>query len=196
MAIIRIPDQNRTLREVAEITPYLASIQIDYERWEAKQPVTPDSPPEEILAAYAAEIQALKERGGYVTADVIEVTPATPNVENMLAKFNREHWHNEDEVRFIIHGRGLFHIHPSQGPLTAIEVEAGDMIRVPRGTRHWFDLCRDKTICAIRLFQDASGWTPHYTDTGVDRHYEPVCLGPSYLPSSSLVVPNTPGTRS
>jgi 1,2-dihydroxy-3-keto-5-methylthiopentene dioxygenase len=196
MAIIRIPDQNRTLREVTEITPYLASIQIDYEQWEAKQPVAPDAPPEEILAAYAAEIQALNERGGYVTADVIDVTPATPNLENMLAKFNREHWHNEDEVRFIIHGRGLFHIHPSQGPLTAVEVEAGDMIRVPRGTRHWFDLCGDKTIRAIRLFQDASGWTPHYTDTGVDRHYEPVCLGPSYLPSSSLVVPNTPGTDS
>ena len=184
MAIVRIPDQNRTLREVADIKVYLASIQIDYERWEAKQPIGHDAPPEEILGAYSAGIQALKERGGYVTADVIDVSPATPNLETMLAKFSREHWHDEDEVRFIIHGRGLFHIHPSKGPLTVIEVEAGDLIRVPRGTRHWFDLCGDRTIRAIRLFQDASGWTPHYTESGVDREYEPVCLGPSYLPSS------------
>jgi 1,2-dihydroxy-3-keto-5-methylthiopentene dioxygenase len=187
MAIVRIPDENRTLREVAEIRACLANIQIYYERWETKRPVAPDGPSEEILAAYSTEIRALKERGGYVTADVIDVSPATPNLETMLAKFNREHWHDEDEVRFIVHGRGLFHIHPSKGPLTAIEVEAGDLIRVPLGTRHWFDLCGDRTIRAIRLFQDASGWTPLYTESGVDRDYEPVCLGPSYLPSSPVL---------
>jgi 1,2-dihydroxy-3-keto-5-methylthiopentene dioxygenase len=195
MAIVRIPDENRTLREVAEIRACLANIQIDYERWETKRPVAPDGPPEEILAAYSTEIRALKERGGYVTADVIDVSPATPNLETMLAKFNREHWHDEDEVRFIVHGRGLFHIHPSKGPLTAIEVEAGDLIRVPLGTRHWFDLCGDRTIRAIRLFQDASGWTPHYSESGVDRDYEPVCLGPSYL-SSSPVLSDKSGFRS
>jgi 1,2-dihydroxy-3-keto-5-methylthiopentene dioxygenase len=195
MAIVRIPDENRTLHEVADITAYLASIQIDYERWEVEHPVAPDAPSEEILAAYDAEIKELKERGGYVTADVIDVSPATPNLATMLAKFNREHWHDEDEVRFMIHGRGLFHIHPRAGPLTAIEVEAGDLIRVPRGTWHWFDLCGDRRIRAIRLFQDTLGWTPHYTDSGVDRNYEPVCLGPSYLPSS-LVPPDMPVTRS
>jgi 1,2-dihydroxy-3-keto-5-methylthiopentene dioxygenase len=135
MAVVRIPDENRALHEVADIKSYLANIQIDYECWKA-EPVAPDAPPEEILAAYSEEIQALKECGGYVTADVIDVSPATPNLDAMLAKFNREHWHDEDEVRFIIHGRGLFHIHPSSGPFTAIEVEAGDLIRVPRGTRH------------------------------------------------------------
>ena len=72
----------------------------------------------------------------------------------MLAKFNREHWHDEDEVRFIIEGRGIFHIHSSEGGVTAIEVEAGDLIRVPRGTHHWFNLCSDRRIRAIRLFQD------------------------------------------
>ena len=59
----------------------------------------------------------------------------------MLAKFDREHWHDEDEVRFVIHGRGLFHIKPSQGPVVAIELQAGDMISVPKDTRHWFHLC-------------------------------------------------------
>jgi 1,2-dihydroxy-3-keto-5-methylthiopentene dioxygenase len=195
MAIVRIPDENRTLHEVADIKTYLATIQIDYERWEAKELVAADAPPEEILAAYSPEIKALKERGGYVTVDVIDVSPATPNLETMLAKFNREHWHDEDEVRFIIRGHGLFHIHPSQASLTAVEVEAGDLIRVPRGTRHWFDLCGDRTIRAIRLFQDASGWTPHYTESGVDRQYAPVCFGPLYLPLSP-VPPDKNGIRS
>ena len=58
------------------------------------------------------KVEALKARGGYQTADVIDVRPDTPNLEAMLAKFTREHWHDEDEVRFIIEGRGLFHVHP------------------------------------------------------------------------------------
>ena len=104
----------------------------------------------------------------------------------MLAKFSREHWHDEDEVRFIVRGRGIFHIHPREGSVFALEVEAGDLIRVPRGTWHWFDLCSDRRIRAIRLFQDPSGWTPHYTDSGADKGFEPACFGRSYVPTSGL----------
>jgi 1,2-dihydroxy-3-keto-5-methylthiopentene dioxygenase len=103
----------------------------------------------------------------------------------MLAKFNREHWHSEDEVRFIVAGRGLFHIHPKNGPVVAIEVEAGDLISIPRETWHWFDLCSDRRIRAIRLFQDTQGWTPYYTDSGVDQNFQPVCLGQTYFPLSA-----------
>ena len=183
MATLRIIDEDRTLRDRREVAQYLAGIGIDYERWEPSHPVGPDASTEEILSAYSSEIERLKGRGGYVAADVIDVKPHTPGLEAMLAKFNSEHWHDEDEVRFIIHGRGVFHIHPREGPVVAIEVEAGDLIRVPRGTWHWFDLCPDREIRAIRLFQDASGWTPHYTQSGVDRNYQPVCLGPAYFPS-------------
>lgn len=105
----------------------------------------------------------------------------------MLAKFNRKRWHDEDEVRFIIHGRGLFHIHPPTSSLVVIEVEAGDLIRVPRGTWHWFDLCGDRRFRAIRLFQNTSGWTPHDTDSEVDRNYEPVFLGPAYIHAQTVV---------
>ena len=187
MAVVRIPDENRTLRETADVTAHLASIGIDYERWEPKVSLAPGASPEEILAAYQEPIEILKRRGGYVTADVIDVTPETPNLDAMLAKFSREHWHDEDEIRFILEGRGLFHVHPRVGPLTAIEVEAGDLIRVPRGTWHWFDLCGERRIRAIRLFQDPAGWTPHYTDSGLDRSYQPVCMGSAYFPSHLAV---------
>jgi len=185
MAIVRIPGENKTLTDEAEIRRHLASISVGYERWEPAQGVADDAPPEEILAAYAAEIARLKSRGGYVTADVIDVGPQTAGLEEMLAKFRREHWHDEDEVRFIIRGRGLFHLHPPEGPLTSVEVEPGDLISVPRGTRHWFGLCPDRQIRAIRLFQDPAGWTPHYTDSGAEQDYQPVCLGPSYVPTQA-----------
>ena len=187
MATVRIPDEQRTLTDADEVTRYLATLGIDYERWPDAERVPPEAAAEEVLAAYAPEIEQLKARGGYVTADVIDVTAQTPNLEVMLDKFRTEHWHDEDEVRFIIEGRGLFHIHPKDGgPVFAIEVEAGDLIRVPRGTHHWFDLCSDRRIRAIRLFQDMSGWTPHYTNSGVDKGFQPVCFGPTYFPPPSL----------
>ncbi len=80
-----------------------------------EHPVAADATPDALLGAYAQEIDALKARGGYVTADVIDVKPDTPNLDVMLTKFSREHWHDEDEVRFIIEGRGLFHVHPDAG---------------------------------------------------------------------------------
>ncbi len=182
MAVVRIPKEDRVLREQDQVRDYLAGISIDYERWEPVAGVTADASSEEILRAYEDQISELKRRGGYVTADVIDVKPDTPGLDTMLAKFNIEHRHDEDEVRYSIAGRGLFHIHPADGPVAAIEVEAGDLIRVPKGTLHWFDLCGDRRIRAIRLFQDITGWTPHYTNSGVDRGYEPVCLGPRYIP--------------
>jgi len=185
MAIVRIPDENRTFRDAGEVTEYLARIGIEYARWESAHSIEPGAAPEEILAAYAPETEELKRRGGYVTADVIDVSPETPHLEVMLAKFNREHWHDEDEVRFIIQGRGVFHIHPREGAVVAIEVEAGDLIRVPRGTWHWFDLCETREIRAIRLFQDPAGWAPNYTESGVDAGFEPMCFGASYFPSQS-----------
>lgn len=182
MAVLRIPDEQRSIREQSEVRDYLAGIGIEYERWEAPAELTEGASAEQVLSSYGRQIEELKRRGGYVTADVIDVNPNTPGLDTMLAKFNIEHRHDEDEVRYIIAGSGLFHIHPPQRPVVAIEVEAGDLIRVPRGTLHWFDLCGDRRIRAIRLFQDKSGWTPHYTGSGVDRNYEPVCWGPRYIP--------------
>jgi 1,2-dihydroxy-3-keto-5-methylthiopentene dioxygenase len=184
MAMLRIPEEDRTIDDPAAIAAFLAARGIDFERWTpgGDAPASSEASADMILAAYGGKIDELKARGGYVTADVIDVTPQTPNLEAMLAKFSREHWHDEDEVRFIIRGSGLFHIHPRGGKVFALEVEAGDLIRVPRGTWHWFDLCADRQIRAIRLFQDPSGWTPRYTESGIDARFEPVCFGPTHLP--------------
>lgn len=181
MAIVSIPDEQREIKDRQAVQEYLAGLGIDYAVWRPAQTVAAGAAAEEILAAYAGEIEQLKAQGGYVTADVIDVHPQTPGLEAMLTKFRSEHWHDEDEVRFIIEGRGLFHIHPQGSPVIAIEVEAGDLIRVPRGTLHWFNLCGEQRIRAIRLFQDPAGWAPNYTDSGTDARYQPLCMGTSYF---------------
>jgi len=178
MAVLRYPNENRTIEGEAEIGSALGGLGIDYERWSLDR-VPPDSSAEAVLAAYADEIDEMKRRGGYVTADVIDVNPQTPNLEAMLARFDKEHTHDEDEVRFILAGRGIFFLHIG-GRVASVEVGPGDMLRVPRGTTHWFTLCEDRRIRAIRWFQNAAGWTPHYTESDVDKGYQPLCFGPAY----------------
>ncbi len=179
MAILRFPDQDRTVENETEIRAELAPAGIDYERWSLDR-VPADSSADLVLDAYRAEIDEMKRRGGYVTADVIDVNPETPNLDAMLARFDKEHTHSEDEVRFILAGRGIFFLALEEG-VAAVEVHPGDMLRVQKGTRHWFTLCADKRIRAIRWFQATEGWTPFYTESGRDKGYQPLCFGPAYL---------------
>src|SRR3974390_2838684 len=191
MAVLRFPthrrhgsvagdsEEHRAIKGVDEIRDALAALGIDYERWTLDR-VSADASADEVLAAYADEVGEMKRRGGYVTADVIDVNLETPNLEAMLSRFDKEHTHSEDEVRFILAGRGIFFLALHNG-VASVEVGPGDMLRGPRGARHWFSLCEDRRIRAIRWFQDTSGWTPHYTDSGVDKGYQPLCFGPAYL---------------
>ncbi len=179
MAVLRIPSEDRVIQAEAEVLSTLAGLGIDYERWDLSR-VSADASAESVLAAFAPEIDDMKQRGGYTTADIIDVNPQTPGLDTMLARFDKEHTHSEDEVRFILAGRGIFFLHLA-GKVVSVEVGPGDLLRVPRGTTHWFTLCEDRRIRAVRWFQDTTGWTPHYTESGVDRDFQPLCFGPAYL---------------
>ncbi len=183
MATLRIPSEDRVIQSESDVRSTLAGLGIDYERWDLSR-VPADASAESVLSAFAAEIDEMKRRGGYTTADIIDVNPETPGLDAMLARFDKEHTHSEDEVRFILAGRGIFFLN-LKGPLgdmvVSVEVGPGDLLRVPRGTTHWFTLCEERRIRAVRWFQDTTGWTPHYTESGIDRDYQPLCFGPEYL---------------
>ncbi len=181
MAKIFVKEDNRQITDVAAIRDFLKPFGIWHEHWDVAGRVGANANDQEILDAYAPEIERLKEQGGFVTADVINVNPETPNLDAMLARFDKEHTHSEDEVRFTVAGSGLFHIHPDNGPVFSITVESGDLINVPRGTKHWFNLCTTKTIRCIRLFEDKTGWSPEYVENSRHVDHPPICLGPQYL---------------
>src|SRR5688572_1233183 len=104
MTILHLRETQREVTEPGAIAAYLRGIGIQYERWAADRALADNASADDVLAAYAEPIAALEAQGGYVTADVIDVNPATPNLDAMLAKFSREHWHDEDEVRFVVAG--------------------------------------------------------------------------------------------
>ena len=131
--------------------------------------------PEDVLAAYRADIDRLVAQRGFRSVDVVSIAPDNPQREAMRAKFLDEHFHKEDEVRFFVAGSGLFTLHVD-GNVYEILCTQGDLIAVPDSTRHWFDMGPDPSFVAIRFFTEPDGWVGHFTGTDIARkfpRYEP-----------------------
>jgi 1,2-dihydroxy-3-keto-5-methylthiopentene dioxygenase len=149
----------------AEIARLLGAHGVRFERWQTRE-LSPTASQAEILAAYAAEVARLKADNGFQSADVISLTPAHPQKEELRRKFLPEHRHSEDEVRFFVRGRGLFYLHLG-AEVFALLCEQQDLISVPVGTRHWFDMGPEPDLTCIRLFTSTEGWAAQWTGDGI-----------------------------
>ena len=49
--------------------------------------------------------------------------------------------------------------------------ERGDLISVPAGTRHWFDMGPTPHFTAIRLFTTPAGWVANFTGIPIARSF-------------------------
>ncbi|RMG97415.1 MAG: cupin domain-containing protein [Deltaproteobacteria bacterium] len=107
-------------------------------------------------------LDRLAEARGYVTRDEVALSPDTPGLDELLAKFAREHLHDDDEVRYVVEGAGIFDIRSKDDRWIRLEVGVGDLVVLPAGLYHRFFLTEAKRIRCIRLFKDEAGWVPHY----------------------------------
>jgi 1,2-dihydroxy-3-keto-5-methylthiopentene dioxygenase len=114
--------------------------------------------------ARAALIESIKREHGYVDEDFVELGPETPNLDAICAKFDREHFHSEDEVRFVVAGAGIFDVRDEADRWIRIEVTEGDLIVIPANTHHRFYLTGTRQIRCMRLFANHEGWAPLYRE--------------------------------
>ena len=140
----------------------LGAVGIRFERWEASRPLAPGASQEEILLAYQDSVQRLMRERGMKSADVLRMVPDHPQREAMRGRFLDEHTHSEDEVRFFVEGQGLFSIH-THGRVFFVLCEQGDLLSVPDGTPHWFDMGPRPHFTVIRLFTNTEGWVARMT---------------------------------
>lgn len=173
MAQLFVAKTNETITEFNQIKKILGAHNIMIDQWKASKPLANDANQETILAAYEHELKPFMEKNGYVTADVINVHPETPNLMAIREKFMKEHRHSEDEIRFFVDGEGIFWFHLDNGEVIGVTCTAGDFMAVPKNFRHWFDLAPNYFVKAIRIFSNIEGWVPHYTGSGVDSRYNP-----------------------
>lgn len=160
------PDRFEEHRDAEAIARALEPAGVAFERWTADRTIEPSATQEDVLAAYARELDRLREGGRFPGADVVSMNPSSPNLEAARTKFLSEHVHSEDEIRFFVEGSGLFYIHHG-GRVYGIECHQGDLIRVPAGTPHWFDMGPAPHFRAIRLFTNPAGWVANYTGSTI-----------------------------
>lgn len=173
MAEIRIRNTNERITGEENVREFLSGQEVLYEHWNpAKLPehlqnkfVLSDEDKNEILSTFDEEIRDLAGRRGYKTWDIVALSDATPNIEELLKKFENVHTHTEDEVRAITAGRGIFIIKGADDVgYFDVELEAGDVISVPENKPHFFTLMENRQIVAVRLFIEPAGWVAHNYD--------------------------------
>ena len=174
MTLLKVFDETGELQarfeDHGEIAERLGEAGVLLERWEASRPLAEDADQEAILAAYAPEVERLKTRYGFASADVIALTPDHPDRGVLRAKFLDEHTHSDFEVRFFVRGQGLFYIH-RPGVVYGVLCQAGDLISVPAQTPHWFDMGAAPDFQCIRLFTTPEGWVAEYTGDPIAKRF-------------------------
>lgn len=158
--------------DAGDIAARLAPLGIRFERWRAGVTLAADASDADVIQAYRADIDRLMAEGGYRSCDVVRLLPDNPARETLRTKFLDEHIHAEDEVRFFVEGSGVFYI---RGPdaVYALECTRDDLIAVPEGTRHWFDMGPAPRFTAIRLFAEPDGWVASFTGDTIARGVPP-----------------------
>jgi len=143
---------------------------VRFERWEADRDTGVDPQPETVIDAYQHAIDRLVAEKGYQSWDVISMRADNPQKEALREKFLAEHTHDEDEVRFFVEGTGLFCLH-LDGHIYQILCEKNDLISVPAGTPHWFDMGSSPHFTAIRIFDNQEGWVARFTGDKIADAY-------------------------
>lgn len=115
-------------------------------------------------ANYQTELDRIKKNWGYSAQDIVELAPETPNLETICAKFDKEHLHTDDEVRFVLSGEGYFDIRSTDDRWMHVFVAAGDFILIPANRYHLFYLTDKKHIRCVRLFKENPSWIPVYRE--------------------------------
>jgi 1,2-dihydroxy-3-keto-5-methylthiopentene dioxygenase len=153
-----------------EIAAALHAAGVRFERWRAAQPLTNDADDRTVLDAYRADVERLMSERGYQSVDVLRCLPNNPNRAELRRKFLDEHTHDDDEVRFFVEGSGVFYLRIGAKVYVTL-CECGDLLSVPAGTRHWFDMGPAPRFTAIRLFTTPAGWVAKFTGDAIAQRF-------------------------
>jgi 1,2-dihydroxy-3-keto-5-methylthiopentene dioxygenase len=154
----------------AQIAQSLRQAGVRFERWNAASVLPPDADERAVLQAYDADITRLISEGGYRSVDVMCCLPDHPNRGELRSRFLSEHIHDDDEVRFFVEGAGVFYLH-LEGKVFMLLCERNDLIAVPAGTRHWFDMGASPCFTVIRLFTRPDGWVARFTGDAIASQF-------------------------
>ena len=154
----------------SEMAQHLSAIGVRFEQWTCAQSLVAGAAQEEVIAAYKSDVDKIMKAGGFQTVDVVSLNADHPDKDVFRKKFLSEHTHSEDEVRFFVAGAGLFSLHV-EGKVYEVECVQGDLISVPAGVPHWFDMGPQPSFACIRMFTDPAGWVANFTGSEIADNF-------------------------
>jgi len=160
--------------DAEEIAVVLKELGVRFEQWPLRE-LSDEATQDEVLDAYRERIDAVTTAEGYKLVDVVQMHPSDDpswpeTVRTSREKFLDEHTHDDDEDRFFASGSGVFYLH-THGKVHAVLCEAGDLLSVPGGTTHWFDMGTSPDYVSVRFFHDDDGWVGNFTGSDISRRF-------------------------
>ena len=158
------------------ITEDLSTIQrelnkrgIGFERWTASIELAAEADEASILGSYADDVNRVKQTHGFITVDAIRMTLSIPSESPFATNFSLNTRTQKTKCGFV-EGRGLFSLHIDDEVLTVL-CERGDLIHVPAGTKHWFDMGSRPQFCALRFFNNPAGWVADFSNDPIAERF-------------------------
>ena len=101
---------------------------------------------------------------------MLRCLPDHPQKAQLRTKFLAEHTHGDDEVRFFVEGAAMFYLHAA-ARVHMVLCERNDLISVPAGMPHWFDMGPEPYFTVIRLFTTPEGWVARFTGDSIATRF-------------------------
>ena len=111
---MRIKTKSETITNKEKAKAFLEKYGLYAEFWEPEVTELNISDP---LFKYKNQIEKLKKKFGYMTADCCSLNTSNRNLDKVLEPCKKEHHHTDDEVRCTVEGEGIFGVNPLTDPL-------------------------------------------------------------------------------
>lgn len=110
------------------------------------------------------QLEQIAKQRDYKNRDQISLNLASFNNDldaynAKMAQFYKEHYHEDEEIRYILDGEGYFDVRDGEDKWIRAKLNKGDLLILPAGIYHRFTLSsRHKNVTAMRLFKDEPKW--------------------------------------
>lgn len=113
-----------------------------------------------------------KERGYKYRDQIVVNRKDLKNYDERVADFWQEHFHPDEEVRYVGSGTGYFDVRNANEEWVRMKLEPGDLLVLPGGIYHRFSTTMEEDCYIIRLYSEVPTWTTYYRKEGGDQRQE------------------------
>jgi len=141
---------NKVLNHADDIASTLSAVGIDYRQLELPAALRPGCEQAEFGAAYGLWLQAFMGKEGDVQQELFNLQRNHPQKLELRARYLDEQVQSSASTWLFLGGFAQLSVH-LDGYVYVLQGERGDLLTLPAGTRHWFDLGEEPHVLAVRL---------------------------------------------